>query len=102
MFYEIKIRDNAIVETAIFKKGSGFYKVFKDNGGDLVYFNNNNKLWFFIEPLENIPLEVLDLFKKTEVKEDEPELKSIGSVSEDFALKMLSISMNKEKFKDLK
>lgn len=97
MFYKIKV-NNDIVEVSHFTNGSGFYIVKTNKNSDLVYFNENTEAFFFIEPTMYVPKKILDLFEQSEVEEKPI---SENTVSEDFALKMLSIAMNKEKFKDV-
>ena len=70
-----------------------------DEVGMVEYFlNHNGTIW-------NYPADVMDcLFKALEPKEPENEIIEVkeSSVSEDFALKMLSIVHNKENYKELK
>lgn len=102
MFYKIKIHSDGFT-SAIFTKGSGFYILERPISTDLMYFNANTDMFYYLDNTLYSPKEILDLFEQAEV--EEKQIANVPStentVSEDFALKMLSIAMNKEKFKDV-
>lgn len=103
MFYTIEISETESLIEKHFKYGEGFYHV-KGASEDLVYKGRADSFYLFLEPWTSVTDKVKELFLKPEVEEIPPITvieDNSGKVSEDFALKVLAITMNKEKFKDI-
>lgn len=68
----------------------------------MVVLPKNNIVWSFNESTYNELVEVIILEQGTQELKVSEEVNKENSVTEDFALKMMSIVVNKEKFNDLK
>ena len=89
MFYKKTITETH-VGVHSFTEGSGFYLMASPNHRDLIYFNSNDQMWYYIGSAATTPKEILDLFEDTESPKEAP-----GYVSESFALKAMAIAKAK-------
>jgi len=83
--------------TVTMYSGVGVYKNTDESGFTqyMVAMPKSNAVWTFTESMLNEVIEAFELTAKVEEQKQ-------NIVSEDFALKMMAIAMNKEKFNDLK
>ena len=105
MFYTIELETKLNLKSAQFNKGVGFYrlKTIHFDMEELVYIDELSSHPFFISSWISVPQGIKDLFKEEPVeKVTQTNINSKGLVSEDFVLKMLAITSNREKFKNVK
>ncbi len=84
---------------------SGFYKTNQEaNLQELMYVNKVTKVCQWVDSWQNASL--IFTIEKEEPKEDTTieliKQDDTNKITEEFALKMISIALNKEKYKDLK
>ena len=99
MFYKKTITETSI-GVYTFTEGSGFYLITGPHYKDLVYFNFNDQLWYFLGEAKTTPKEILDLFEDDIMVIEGPApiespKESPGYVSESFALKAMAIAKAK-------
>jgi len=89
--------------TASIYDGVGVYKNTDEIGVTefMVVMPKNNAVWHFTESMFNEVIEAFSVKDELEYTPKAEETKQ-NIVSEDFALKMMAIAINKEKFNDLK
>ena len=99
MFYKKTITETH-VGVHSFTEGSGFYLMASPNHRDLIYFNSNDQMWYYIGSAATTPKEILDLFEDDIMVIEGPApiespKESPGYVSESFALKAMAIAKAK-------
>ena len=105
MFYTVELQLILNPKSSDFKQGVGFYHLKRTdpNQEDLVYIDELSDFPFFISNWVTVPQGIKDLFKEEMVELVTPtNINPKGLVSENFVLKMLAITSNKEKFKNVK